>query len=86
MEIYNTTQARANLFKLIDYTVDSHEPVYIVGKKNKAVLISEEDYNSIQETLYLLKSPKNAILLYKAMEEVKQKKFIKKDLKDLMNE
>ena len=57
-----------------------------VGKKNKAVLISEEDYNSIQETLYLLKSPKNAILLYKAMEEVKQKKFIKKDLKDLMNE
>lgn len=57
MEIYTTSQARANLFKLIEHAVKSHDPVYIVGKTNKAVLISEEDYRAILETLYLTSIP-----------------------------
>lgn len=57
MEIYTTSQARANLFKLVENTSHSHEPVYIVGKSNKAVLISEEDYRAMVETLYLVSIP-----------------------------
>ena len=57
MEIYTTSQARANLFKLMDHTNQSHDPVYIVGKHNKAVLISEADYRAMMETLYLVSIP-----------------------------
>ena len=64
MEIYTTSQARANLFKLLEYTVESHEPVYIVGKNKKGVLISEEDYRAMVETLYISSIPgmKDSIL------------------------
>jgi len=57
MEIYTTSQARANLFNLVKHTAHSHEPVYIVGKNEKAVLISEEDYRAMVETLYLMSIP-----------------------------
>ena len=49
----NATAARTDLYNLIDKTHDSHEPIVISGKRNNAVLVSEEDWNSIQETLYL---------------------------------
>lgn len=57
MEIYTTSQARTNLFKLVEHTAKSHDPIYIVGKHNKAVLISEEDYRAIIETLYISSIP-----------------------------
>lgn len=57
MSIITATAARANFYKLIDSTKDSHEPIMISGKRNNAVLISEEDWNSIQETLYLRSVP-----------------------------
>lgn len=57
MEIYTTSQARENLFALINYTGSSHEPVYIVGKKHKAVLIAEDDYSAMMETIYLNSVP-----------------------------
>lgn len=57
MEIYTTSQARSNLFKLVAYINESHEPVYIVGKQSKAVLLSEEDYRAMVETLYLMSIP-----------------------------
>jgi prevent-host-death family protein len=57
MEIYTTSQARTNLFKLVEYTTQSHDPVYIVGKSNKAVLMSEEDYRAMIETLYISAIP-----------------------------
>ena len=57
MSVITATAARANLYKLIDSTKNSHEPVIISGKRNNAVLISEEDWNSIQETLYLCSIP-----------------------------
>lgn len=64
MEILTTSQARTKLFKLVDYTAKSHAPVYIVGKKNKAVLISEDDYRALKETLFLTSVPgmKDSIL------------------------
>ena len=53
----SATKARANLYKLIDEVAESHEPVEITGRRGNAVLISEEDWRSIQETLYLLSIP-----------------------------
>tara|TARA_R110002020_G_scaffold229765_1_gene440581 strand:+ start:4188 stop:4427 length:240 start_codon:yes stop_codon:yes gene_type:complete len=51
------TEARSNLYRLIDETGESHQPIVIVGKRNSAVLVSEEDWSPIQETLYLLSEP-----------------------------
>lgn len=57
MSVITATAARTNLYKLIDNAKDSHEPIIISGKRNNAVLISEEDWDSIQETLYLYSVP-----------------------------
>lgn len=53
MSILTASQARANLYKLIDETAESHEPVLITGKRNNAILISEDDWKSIRETIFL---------------------------------
>ncbi len=57
MNIINATEARAKLYTLIDETADSHQPVIITGKRGNAVLVSEEDWNAISETLHLLSVP-----------------------------
>ncbi|MBV1788200.1 type II toxin-antitoxin system Phd/YefM family antitoxin [Marinobacterium sp. D7] len=51
------TEVHSNLYRLIDETAESHQPIVIMGKRNKAVLVSEEDWSAIQETLYLLSVP-----------------------------
>ena len=57
MNILNATEARSKLYTLIDETASSHQPVIITGKRTNAVLVSEEDWNAITETLYLLSIP-----------------------------
>jgi prevent-host-death family protein len=57
MAVLNASEARANLYRLIDQTNESHEPVLISGKRNNAVLVAEDDWKSIQETLYLVSIP-----------------------------
>ena len=57
MTTLNVTEARANLYKLIDETSVSHEPVVITGKRGNAVLLAEDDWNAINETLHLLSVP-----------------------------
>lgn len=51
------TEARKRLYRLIDELAESHEPVHITGKRASAVLVSEEDWRSVQETLYLVSVP-----------------------------
>lgn len=51
------TQARSRLYQLLDEAADSHEPIQITGKRCNAVLVSEDDWRSIQETLYLISIP-----------------------------
>ncbi|MED5508996.1 MAG: type II toxin-antitoxin system Phd/YefM family antitoxin [Pseudomonadota bacterium] len=51
------TEARSNLYRLIDEAAESHQPVMIMGKRNTAYLVSEEDWSAIQETLFLLSVP-----------------------------
>ncbi len=57
MPSINATEARSRLYKLLDEVAQSHEPVLITGKRANAVLISENDWRSIQETLHLLSIP-----------------------------
>ena len=57
MTVLKASAARAKLYRLIDETAQSHEPVLISGKRRNAVLLSEEDWRSVQETLYLLSIP-----------------------------
>ena len=54
MTTLNATEARSKLYKLIDETSETHKPIVITGKRNNAVLLAEEDWNSINETLFLL--------------------------------
>ena len=57
MATINATNARKNLYQLIKDVEDSHDPIVITGKDNSAVLISESDWNAIQETLFLSSIP-----------------------------
>lgn len=63
------TQARARLYQLVDDAASSHEPIHITGKRSNAVLVSEEDWRSIQETLYLLSIPGMRDSIRKGMKE-----------------
>ena len=54
MEIYTASQARTKFYTLIDHVATIHEPVCVKGKRHKVILIAEEDYKAIEETLYLL--------------------------------
>lgn len=57
MHSLTASEVRANLYRIIDETAASHEPIFISGKRTSAVLLSAEDWSAIQETLYLLAVP-----------------------------
>lgn len=57
MKTIKVTNARKDLYKLIDQVQAEHEPVYITGKNNTAVLLSQEDWRAVEETMYLLSLP-----------------------------
>jgi antitoxin YefM len=58
MTTLKASAARSRLYRLIDETASSHEPIMIAGKRSSAVLISEDDWRAIQETIYLLSIPR----------------------------
>ncbi len=57
MNAMNASEARDKLYRLLDETAAAHEPVLITGPRSNAVLVGEEDWNAIQETLHLLSVP-----------------------------
>jgi prevent-host-death family protein len=57
MSPLTASEARTNLYRLIDEAAQSHRPIHISGKRSAAVLVSAEDWEAIQETLYLLSVP-----------------------------
>lgn len=57
MTTINATEARAKLYNLIDQAAETHQPIVITGKRHNAILLSEEDWSAINETLYLLSVP-----------------------------
>ena len=54
MTTMSATEARKQLYKLLDDVAQSHEPVRITGKRGNAVLVAEDDWRAVQETLHLL--------------------------------
>jgi len=73
MESITYTTARANLAKTMDRVCDDHEPVIITRSgETSVVMLSLEDFNSMEETAYLLRSPKNAKRLLEAIIELER--------------
>ena len=71
MDAISYTAARQNLAKTMESVCADHEPVIITSKRDKAVvMMSLEDYNSMEETAYLLRSPKNAERLLRSIMEI----------------
>jgi len=69
MKNINITQARSKLFSLVDETHETNQPIHITGKRSNAVLVSEEDWNSMQETIYLSSMPSVKESLLKGRKE-----------------
>ena len=70
MEAITYTQARSNLAKTIERVCTNHDPVIITKKNEAVVMLSLEDYEALQETAYLLRSPTNAQRLIEAMQAI----------------
>jgi len=67
-EIITTSEARSNLYQLVDHVAMSHSPVTITGKRNNAVILSEDDWRAIKETLHLDSIPEMTNSIKQAME------------------
>ncbi len=68
-KVMTVSQARTNIYKLIDETAQTHEPILITGKRNNVVMLSQEDWNAIEETLYLNSIPGMVTSLQESMAE-----------------
>lgn len=68
MGTLTASEARSQLYRLIDQVAESHEPALITGKRSNAILLSEEDWRSIQETLHLLSIPGMRDSIHEGME------------------
>lgn len=78
MKTLSITEARKDIYKLVDEVSETHEPIQLYGKRNSAVLISEADWRSIQETLYLSSIPGMVKSIHEGRKEP-----IEESLKDL---
>jgi prevent-host-death family protein len=68
MRTLSATQARKEIYRLLDEAAETHEPIQITGKRSNAILINEDDWRSIQETLYLSSIPGMTDSIKKGME------------------
>jgi len=66
--IISVSQARADIYNLMDRTAQTHEPIIITGKRNNVVMISQEDWEAIEETLYLNSIPNLSKSIQDAMQ------------------
>lgn len=67
-KVMTVSQARTNIYKLMDETAETHQPIMITGKRNNVVMISEDDWNAIEETLFLNSIPGMASSIKEAMD------------------
>lgn len=86
MNALTYSSARADLANLIERVCEDHDPVIITKKGDKSVvMISLEDYESMEETAYLLRSPKNAKRLMESLKDARKGNVVRKSLKELKN-
>jgi len=74
------SEARKNLFPLIEQVNEDHAPVEITSRKGDAVLMSRADYDALQETAYLLRVPANARRLMDSLEQARRGERLERDL------
>jgi antitoxin YefM len=85
MEAITYTAARENLASTMSRVCDNHDPVIITRKRDQAVIMmSLEDYESLQETAYLLRSPANAKRLSEGIAQLERGEGVLKQLNELM--
>jgi antitoxin YefM len=78
----SASEARKTLFPLIERVNEDHTPIEIVSKRGNAVLVSKEDWDSIMETNYLLRSPANAKHLTESIAQWREGRAAERDLVD----
>jgi prevent-host-death family protein len=66
-KVMSVSQVRADIYNVMDETAQTHEPVLITGKRNNVVMLSQEDWNAIEETLYLNAIPNMASSIQESM-------------------
>ena len=87
MTAISYTAARENLASTMDKVCQDHDPVIITRNRDQAVvMMSLEDYESLEETAYLMRSPANARRILEGIMELEKGKGIKKKLSDLIDE
>jgi len=67
-KVMTVSQARTNIYKIMDETAQTHQPIMITGKRNNVVMLSEDDWNAIEETLFLNSIPDMASSIKEAMD------------------
>jgi len=82
MEAITYTAARQNLAKTMDKVCDDHSPIIVTRKSTNVVIMSLEDYEALEETAYLLRSPKNAMRLLESITQLENGKGHERELKE----
>ena len=67
-KVMTVSQARTNIYKIMDETAQTHQPIMITGKRNNVIMLSEEDWNAIEETLFLNNIPGMVTSIKEAMD------------------
>lgn len=80
MSAISASEARKRLFPLIEQVNEDHAPIEIVSKHGNAMLVSKEDWDSMAETAYLLRSPANAAWLAQGMAELQNGEAVEREL------
>lgn len=86
MTSMSASEARANLYPLIERVNDDADAIHITSRKGNAVLLSEDEYNSMRETLYLLRSPVNAARLAQGIAQLEAGDVVEVDMQRLARE
>jgi prevent-host-death family protein len=67
-KVMTVSQVRADIYNVMDETAQTHEPILITGKRNNVVMLSQEDWNAIEETLYLNSIPNMVSSIQESMQ------------------
>lgn len=86
MTSMSASEARASLYPLIEQVNDDAIAIHITSRKGNAVLISEDEYNSLRETLYLMRSPANAERLARGIAQLEAGESVEVGMADLAKE
>ncbi len=83
MLVANISQFRKDLKFYIDSVTDNHDTLIVNGNGKTVVVMSLDDYNEMEETDYLMSTPANKAMMYKALNEINQGEVVTKSINEL---